>query len=138
MPVIDASVYVALINAQEPEHEASLAWYRRTIEERTAITAPNIILAEVAAALSRGLGDASLAIQAVEQLQRSKIITLRPILHPLAELAADIAAQHRIRGCDALYVALARQTGDDLVTLDQQQLARGGAVVRTYPPGQLT
>jgi predicted nucleic acid-binding protein len=134
MPVIDASVYVALVNAQEPAHATSLAWYHRMIEERAAITAPNIILAEVAAALSRGLGDAALALQAVEQLQRSKIITLAPISHPLAELAADVAARYCIRGCDALYVALARQTGDDLVTLDQQQLARGGAVVHTHAP----
>lgn len=134
MPVIDASVYVALVNAQEPGHEASLAWYRRAIEQRATLVAPNIILAEVAAALSRGLGDPSLAVRAVGQLQRSRIITLAPVSHPLAEMAADIAARHRIRGCDALYVALAKQTGENLVTLDQQQLARGAAVVVTHAP----
>ncbi len=134
MPVIDASVYVALSNAGEAAHAASFAWLRRTIEEGAAITAPNIILAEVAAALSRGLGDPALALQAVATLQQSKIITLMPVSQSLAELAAVIAAQHRIRGCDAIYVALAQQTGDALVTLDQQQLARGAAVVSTHPP----
>jgi predicted nucleic acid-binding protein len=104
------------------------------VEKRETILAPNIILAEVAAALSRGLGDVSLAVRAVEQLEQSRITTLAPISQPLAELAADIAARYRVRGCDALYVALAHQIGEDLVTLDQQQLARGGAVVRTYEP----
>ncbi len=52
----------------------------------------------------------------------------------MAERAAAIAANHQIRGCDALYVALAEELGDYLVTLDQQQLERGTAVVTTHRP----
>lgn len=134
MPVIDASVYVALVNAQEPDHAASWAWYRRVIAERAPIIAPNIILAEIAAALSRGSGDAALANRAVQQLQQSNIIALAPILQPLAGLAADIASRYRIRGCDSLYVALAQQTGEALVTLDHQQLERGITAAPVYRP----
>jgi len=134
MPVLDASVYVALVNAEEAAHAESFTWFRHMVEEGAIITAPCIILTEVAAALSRGLNDPALALQVVENLKQSKIITLMPVSQSLAELAAMIAAQHRIRGCDAIYVALAQQTGDDLVTLDQQQLARGAAIVHTHPP----
>jgi len=52
----------------------------------------------------------------------------------LAERAATIAADDQIRGCDAIYVALAEQLDDHLVTLDQQQLERGAAVVTVYKP----
>ena len=52
----------------------------------------------------------------------------------LAEQAAAIAAEHRIRGCDALYVALADMLSEPLVTLDRQQLERGAAVVTTRRP----
>jgi predicted nucleic acid-binding protein len=134
MPVIDASVYVALVNASEPDHVTSMAWYRRTIEDHKAIIAPGIILAEVAAALSRGLGDAARAHQTVERLSHSKVVMLVPVSNELARLAADIAAEHRVRGCDAIYIALAKQTGEALVTLDQQQFTRGSAAVHTLAP----
>ena len=59
MAVIDASVYVAFINAKEKEHTSSWAWFEQTKKEQQTIAAPVILLAEVAAALSRGVGDLS-------------------------------------------------------------------------------
>jgi predicted nucleic acid-binding protein len=52
----------------------------------------------------------------------------------MAERAAGIAVEHGIRGCDAVYVALAEQFGDVLVTLDRQQLERGAAVAPVREP----
>jgi predicted nucleic acid-binding protein len=52
----------------------------------------------------------------------------------MAEQAASVAAEHRIRGCDAVYIALADQLDDVLVTLDRQQLERGAAVVAVREP----
>ena len=134
MAVIDASVYVALINTHEHEHGSSWAWFERAKTAREPVTAPTILLAEVSAALSRGIGNPSLAHQAVQQLLRSNVIELAPVTKTVAKRAATIAADHRIRGCDAVYVALAEQRGDRLVTLDQQQLERGAAVVTTCRP----
>ena len=42
----------------------------------------------------------------------------------LGDLAADIAARCQIRGCDAVYAALAQQKDAILVTLDRQQRER--------------
>jgi predicted nucleic acid-binding protein len=39
-----------------------------------------------------------------------------------------------IRGCDAIYVALAEDLGTELVTLDRQQRERGSAIVPTREP----
>jgi predicted nucleic acid-binding protein len=134
MAVIDASVYVALINAHEREHGSSWTWFEQVNAVREPVVAPVILLAEVAAALGRGVGDLALAHRVVQQLLHSSLIELTPVTKALAERAAAIAADHRVRGCDAIYVALAERRGDQLVTLDRQQLERGGAVVAVRQP----
>jgi predicted nucleic acid-binding protein len=134
MAVIDASVYVALINANESDHDSSWAWFQSAQSAQESILAPAILLAEVAAAVSRGVGDPALAHRVVEQLRRSKAIELVPVTTTMASRAAAIAADYRIRGCDAVYVALAEQMDDYLATLDQQQLERGAEVVTTRKP----
>lgn len=134
MAVMDTSVYVAILHPNEPGHTASWAWYIRMIRAGEPIAAPAILLAEVAAALSRGVGDLALAHQAVQQLQQTRTIELLPVTLAIAQQAATIAADHRVRGCDAVFVALAQQRGDTLFTLDRQQLERGAAVVTTRQP----
>jgi predicted nucleic acid-binding protein len=134
MAIIDASVYVALVNAQESEHGSSWAWFEQAQAARESVIAPVILLAEVSAALSRGVGDPALARGVVQQLLRSGVIELAPVTRTMAKRAAGIAADHRIRGCDAIYVALAEQLNHRLVTLDQQQLERGAAVVTVCKP----
>jgi predicted nucleic acid-binding protein len=134
MPVIDASVYMALVNAHERDHASSWAWFEQAKAAAELVVAPVILLAEVAAALGRGVGDPMLAHRVVQQLARSDVIELMPVTQTLAVQAAGIAADHRIRGCDAIYVALADQLGDCLVTLDRQQLERGTAIVDVRAP----
>jgi len=136
MAVIDASVYIALIHAHEPDHVRSWTWFEHATKSEESIRAPVILLAEVAAALSRGVGDRALARQVVQQLARSRTVELVPVGLTLAERAANIAADHHIRGCDAVYVALAEQLDDYLVTLDEQQLERGAAATVTRRPGE--
>jgi len=62
------------------------------------------------------------------------VVQLLPVTPALASRAAGIAANHRIRGCEAIYVALADQLDDYLVTWDQQQLERAAAIVNVHPP----
>jgi predicted nucleic acid-binding protein len=134
MPVIDASVYISLINAGEEQHASSWEWFESAQAKQEPLSAPVILLAEVAAALSRGVGDSALAQRVVDQLKRSRAIELIPVTSALAEQAAAIAAEHRIRGCDAIYVALASRLDDSLVTLDRQQLERAPTIVTVRKP----
>lgn len=135
MAVMDTSVYVTLINPNESAHEATWAWYVRSVRQREPLVAPAIMLAEVAAALSRGVDNPELAHRAARRLQRSATVELVPVTLALARQAAAIAADQRVRGCDAVFVALAQQRADPLITLDQQQLERGSTVVTTRKPG---
>ncbi len=134
MAVVDASVYVALVNNHEPGYTASWAWFEEAQAGGEVISAPSILLPEVASALRRGAQDPALAGQVIAHLLRTRLVELVAVAEPLAERAAALAADHRIRGCDAVYVALAEQLGEELVTLDDQQLARGGEVVATRRP----
>jgi len=134
MAVVDASVYVALCNAQEDQHEVCWDWYRQCLEGGKPLRAPNLLLSEVAAALSRGLGDQILASRVVDHLISSQEVELMPVGLSIAESAARIAAEYRIRGADAIYVALAKYLGDELVTLDRQQRERSAAIIDTGKP----
>ena len=135
MAVVDASVYVSLINAHEEAHAESWAWLRAVFDGGEEIAAPTILVTEVAAAISRGLDQPALAWRAVQQILSRNVVELVPVVIPMAERAAGIAIDHRIRGADALYVALAEHRRDELVTLDRQQLERGAAVIPTRRPG---
>jgi len=124
MVVIDASVLVADIRPEEPHHAEARTFLQRAASEGWAIYLPVIVLPEIAAAISRGTGDPILARRFVAAVQRIPHYDILPVLRDLSELAADLAAEYRIRGCDAVYVALAQQHGATLITLDRQQRER--------------
>lgn len=132
--VVDASVYVAMLKHEEPGHEASQKWYNESLDNGIPLAAPLPFLAEVAGAISRTTGDAELAQDVISQVQALGVIELVPVNEFLGLRAAEIAAAHRLRGCDALYAALAEQLGAELVTLDQEQVERGTAVIPTRHP----
>lgn len=128
MYVIDASVHVADIRPGEPHHAEARAFLQRVGAERQPVYLPVIVLPEVAAAISRGTGEPALARRLIAALQRVPHFEFVPVSAGLGQLAAALASGHCIRGCDAVYVALARERGARLITLDQQQRDR-------VPPG---
>jgi predicted nucleic acid-binding protein len=54
----------------------------------------------------------------------------------LGDLSAEIAARYQIRGCDAVYAALAQQQGAVLITLDRQQRERLPAHIVARSPAE--
>ncbi len=134
MPVVDASVIVSVVNPDELHHDQCRSWLSEVLLSGRQIYAPAIILAEVGAALSRGQRDPHLAQRAILLLSQETLIQLQPLSVEFGRRTAVIAIEHKIRGCDATYVALAEQLETELVTLDNQQFERGGLVVATKRP----
>ncbi|MCB0074050.1 MAG: type II toxin-antitoxin system VapC family toxin [Caldilineaceae bacterium] len=134
MPVIDASVFVAIVNRADAHHDACRTWFEQAVNNGDRLLAPNILMSETAAAISRGAGNEALARAIVTTLAASTVIELIPIGNSLAAAAAEIAATRRIRGCDAVYVALASSVDEALVTLDQQQLTRSSGLIAVMSP----
>jgi predicted nucleic acid-binding protein len=136
MPVVDASVITAYFKRDDVGHVESAAWLRAMVRAGQHITAPTVLLAEVGAAVRRSTGDAMLGHAVVAELRQLPGLRLVPVSEALAVNAADIAVRHAMRGCDAVYVAVAEQLGETLVSLDAEQLARGRGVVRAVRPEQ--
>jgi predicted nucleic acid-binding protein len=54
----------------------------------------------------------------------------------LAHQASYVAAEHSLRGSDAVYAAVALQFGTTLITLDQEQHQRVATVLVTRTPAE--
>jgi predicted nucleic acid-binding protein len=134
MSVFDASVGTALFLPEEPAHLSSVGWIRATPIRQDRLAVPSIALAEIAGAIARRTGNPLRATAAIAELRNTARLEIVVVAEPLAARAAEIAIAHRIRGCDAVYIALAEMRGEALVTLDREQLERGGAVVRVMTP----
>ena len=136
MAVIDASVWVSRFLPTDLAHERSKKWFAEAAEKQLSLYVPAVVLPEVAAAVARSIdgptGD-DLANEALAVLLASGVKVM-DVSTTLATKAAQIASQCRVRGCDAVYLALAEQLGVPLVTLDKQQNERGSAVVQTMMP----
>ncbi len=133
---VDASVFLNAFNPYEAGHEESrrlLAWMQ---DEAVPIIVPTLLLPEVAAAIGRGRGDTDLARRFATRLRQLPHLVLVPVDETLAVQAAVVAAQHRLRGSDAVYAAVARRFGSTLVTLDQEQRNRLTAVIPTRLPAE--
>jgi predicted nucleic acid-binding protein len=61
-------------------------------------------------------------------------LTLIPLTAATARQAAELAANHRLRGADAVYLAVARRYGTALVSRDEEQRTRGSAVAMCQTP----
>lgn len=133
--VIDASVLVVRAVSIEAAYADCQSLIDAFVDREALIVLPAIALPEVAAALSRGTGDPRLAMTAVTELCLIPGLEIVAVEDSLANLAAKIAAVHRIRGCDAVYVALAQALDATLITLDRQQRERAPIVISTYTPG---
>ena len=134
MPVIDASVYVSLANDGDSYHDRCFQWFEASVREQQPMAAPGLLLVEVAASIRRLTGSTKLARRVLSELQEDELIELYPLTAARSEAAAEIASSIGVRGADAVYLALAGELGETLITLDRQQLERGKRVVDVPRP----
>ena len=133
---IDSSVFVSAARHAEtgnPESTRFLSWVR---ESRPRLFLPTLLMAEVAAALSRTGSAAGLAQQYALAIGRLPNTALVALDDALARQAAEIGAQHKLRGADSVLLASAALFAAELVTLDREQLQRGSSIVQTLSPAE--
>lgn len=90
----------------------------------------------MAAAVRRLTGDESLAGEASAAVDAFGWVDLVGLDAERSRRAAEIAAATGVRGAGAVYLELAVQRGDTLVTWDRQQLQRGSALARVETPSR--
>lgn len=135
---VDASVFLNAFNPYEEGHEESKAVLARLEGNAIPIVVPNLLRVEAAAAVARGRGDAGLARRFAAALLRLPHLVVIPLDDALAATAARLAADHRLRGADAVYGAVALRFGSALVSRDGEQLTRLAAVIQTFHPRDVT
>ena len=134
MATIDSSVLVSLFNSRDRLHDQTVAWLRQAVADGEPLRTPVTALPDVVAAIAAGTGDKQLARDVETHVRHSPLFEFLPVALPLAERAATLAAEHQLRGTDAIYFAVAETLGDRLITLNPRQLQRGSSVVETGRP----
>ena len=136
MFTIDASVHINALNPAEDGSPDSQAFLERLHRRPGTVYSPTLLLVEVAAAVARALDDSQAGqamARAVRDLPGQHWI---PLDDDLAEQAARLAAERRLRGADAVSAAVARCYGATLVTWDRQQLQRLQEEAPTLTPAE--
>ena len=132
---VDASVLLSAFNPMEAAHAESSQFLSALRAAATPVVVPALIFPEVAATISRALGDPTLALSFAEALRNLPNLLVVALDDVLSRLAEDTAARYRLRGSDAVYVAVALRYGCSLVTLDREQQIRAPASVQARTPG---
>jgi len=131
---LDASVFVSAFNPSEDGHAACLTLLTTIHHAGDPVILPSLVLVEIASAMARASDDSAGAVAFAAAIANLPHVTLVPLTPAGAHQTAEVAAQQRLRGADAVYAAVARRYGTTLVTRDEQQRARGVAVVPCVTP----
>jgi predicted nucleic acid-binding protein len=134
MYTVDASVWVNGFDQREPGHAISRQVLDRLGAQAIPIIIPNIVLAEVAGAISRNRSDPAQAQAFATALGNLPNITLVSLDDALARQAVAMAAQHGLRRADSVYAAVAVQFRCTLISLDNEHLTRLAGLVTTRTP----
>jgi predicted nucleic acid-binding protein len=134
MYTVDASVWVNGFDQREAGHATSRQHLEVLRMRALPIVVPNLLLAEVAGAISRTRNDPVRAEAFAMTLGRLPNVTVLALDVDLGHHAQTLAAQYGLRGADAVYAAVAQQAGCSLISLDLEHLTRLGTIVIVRTP----
>ena len=134
--IVDASVWVARFLDVDRHHGVAMACITALLERESRLVIPVLAWPEVAGAIARRTGAARDGHDAVDILRALRWIESIPMDQSLAYQAAKIAGSLRLRGADAVYVALAVARKEPLITLDTEMLERACEVTEVLTPEQ--
>ncbi len=132
---IDASVFVSMFTKEEQSHASLLCW-KFLKENAFKIICPNIVLVEISASLNRLFisGNTEIILDYIENIQSYEHLSLVEIDHFINHVAVDISLKTKNRGMDTLYLAICKQYGCNLISLDKKQLDSRDINLVTYTP----
>src|SRR5258708_679450 len=134
--VVDASVWVSRLVADDVFHAASRRWFVQHAAAGGQWVAPGLVLAEGVGAIFRGTSKPDLASRTLTNLLHLPGLRLVGLDRRLGREAAELAASAGLRGADAVYAALARHLAIPLITWDVELRQRVGNTLEVIQPGQ--
>jgi len=131
---VDASVFVNAFNAHERGHAWSLKILSLIQQRADPIIAPTLLVAEIASAVARATDDSLGALQYANATAALPNVTLVGLTPTMARRAAELAARYRLRGADAVYLAVALRYATTLISRDEEQVSRGSRITTCLTP----
>ncbi len=132
--VIDTSVWVSWLLPTDSNHTVARNWINQHIQNGGSFISPTMLVIETASSIARVTNRLTFATSAASQLYTIPFITLVPISQSLVDETVTVAAQYKLRGADAIFVALAKIRDIPLVSFDHEQLTRPANVIATIRP----
>ena len=132
--IVDASVWVAIFRDHDVHHVESISFLEAAVSRKQDFHVPNLALSEIAGVFARQTGKAALATRTVQAVLALPRVHRHELNDSLADRAAALAARCKLRGADAIYVALAEALDHPLITLDEEVLDRSSRVIGTETP----
>jgi len=137
MYTVDTSVWVNSFDQRELGYATSRQVLQQLALQRLPIFVPHLLLVEVAGAISRTRHDVSQAQAFAIALRQLPNVTFMALDESLAIQALTLAAQHSLRGADAVYAAVALQASCTLISLDNEHLTRLKNVLTVQTPADV-
>jgi len=134
--IVDASVWVARFLEVDRHHEIARSCVTALLERESRLAIPVLAWPEIAGAVARRTGVAENGGNAVNAIRAVRWIESVAIDPSLAETATRIASNLKLRGADAVYIALAVARKAPLITLDREMLERARGVAEVLTPEQ--
>ena len=125
---IDTSVWIAALLKDEPHNKQAYDFLIAVIEKGDGIIIPVTVYIEIAMALARR-GENQLVDRVVEFLLKIPTLQFVELTYPRMIDVVTFATPLKLRGMDAVVVAVAHEYSSTLVTLDQELRHKAGSSV---------
>lgn len=132
---VDANVFVSAALRSEPHHPLSQRFLDAARDVSAEFRCPTLLPVEVAASVARVTDDDRLAMRTLRAIERRPGMQLVALSYARAAEAAKLAISRRLRGADAVYLAVAMDCDATLITWDAELLQRGSVTSSVITPG---
>jgi predicted nucleic acid-binding protein len=122
--MVDSSIIVSSLLENEPRHKEARKIWDAVLAGRNVAILPYSVFVEVVAAVRRRTGSEELAREVGKQLLEIEAVSFVGLDDKSAQDAAEIAVKTRVRGMDALVLQVARDFGTELMSFDEEMMAK--------------
>lgn len=121
---VDSSVIVSSLLENEPRHKEALKIWNAVLSGKNVAIIPYSVFVEVVAAVRRRTGSEELAREVANQLMEMEAVFFVGLDDKSAQDAAEIGAKTGVRGMDAIVLQVAQDFGTELITFDEEMMAK--------------
>ena len=121
---VDSSIIVSSLLENEPRHKEALKIWDAVLAGKNVAIIPYSVFVEVVAAVRRRTGSEELAREVGKQLLEIEAFFFVGLDDKSAQDAAEIAVKTGVRGMDALVLQVARDFSTELMSFDEEMIAK--------------